>query len=99
MNKENFESLKRGLDDAIAFAAGDTTRGRIASGVDARVIRERAGMTQPQFAEVYHIPVGTLRDWEQGRRMPDAPARALLKIIAADHVAAAQALAREMAES
>ena len=45
-------------------------------------LRESLGMTQEAFAAAYRIPVGTLRDWEQGRKRPDAPARAYLKIIA-----------------
>ena len=45
-------------------------------------LRESLGMTQETFAAAYRIPVGTLRDWEQGRKRPDAPARAYLKIIA-----------------
>jgi putative transcriptional regulator len=45
-------------------------------------LRESLGMTQESFARAYRIPVGTLRDWEQGRKRPDAPARAYLMIIA-----------------
>jgi putative transcriptional regulator len=44
-------------------------------------LRESLGLTQEAFAAAYRIPVGTLRDWEQGRKLPDAPARAYLKII------------------
>ncbi len=39
-------------------------------------------MTQEAFAAAYRIPVGTLRDWEQRRKLPDAPARAYLTVIA-----------------
>jgi putative transcriptional regulator len=45
-------------------------------------LRESLGMTQEEFATAYRIPVGTLRDWEQGRKRPDAPARAYLTVIA-----------------
>ena len=45
-------------------------------------LRERLGLTQEAFAAVYRIPVGTLRDWEQARKRPDAPARAYLTVIA-----------------
>jgi putative transcriptional regulator len=45
----------------------------------------RSSLTQAQaFAEAYGIPVGTLRDWEQRRKNPDAPARAYLEVIEAD---------------
>jgi putative transcriptional regulator len=45
-------------------------------------LRERLGMTQEAFAAAYRIPIGTLRDWEQGRKRPDAPARGYLTVIA-----------------
>ena len=52
-------------------------------------LRERVGMTQDEFAATYRIPVGTLRDWEQRRKMPDATARAYLMVIARDPKAVA----------
>jgi putative transcriptional regulator len=55
-------------------------------------LRRRLSLTQEQFAERYHLPIGTLRDWEQGRSEPDAPAKALLKLIAADPEGAAEKL-------
>ena len=50
----------------------------------ARTLRRALGLTQEEFAARYHIPIGTLRDWEQGRSEPDQPARAYLKVIAGD---------------
>lgn len=52
--------------------------------VNTKRLRERLGLTQEEFAARYRIPVGTLRDWEQRRKLPDAPARAYLTIIARD---------------
>lgn len=49
-------------------------------------------LTQEEFSARYHIPVGTLRDWEQGRSEPDAPAKAYLKVIAADPEGVAKSL-------
>lgn len=46
-----------------------------------KVLRQRLGMTQAEFAEAFHLPITTLRDWEQRRSTPDAPARALLLAI------------------
>jgi putative transcriptional regulator len=60
--------------------------------VNTKKLRERLGLTQEQFASRYRIPVGTLRDWEQGRKRPDAPARAYLTIIARDPHAIAHLL-------
>lgn len=55
-------------------------------------LREKLGMTQEAFATAYRIPVGTLRDWEQGRKRPDAPARAYLTVIARNPKAVARLL-------
>jgi putative transcriptional regulator len=44
--------------------------------VNVKKLRERLGQTQEAFAATYRIPLGTLRDWEQRRKHPDAPARA-----------------------
>ncbi len=58
----------------------------------ARVIRRALQLTQEEFAARYHIPVGTLRDWEQGRSEPDQPAKAYLRAIAGDAAAVSRAL-------
>jgi putative transcriptional regulator len=47
-----------------------------------KTLRRALGLTQEEFAARYHIPLGTLRDWEQGRSQPDQPARAFLSVIA-----------------
>src|SRR5215468_7909872 len=49
-----------------------------------KVLRHRLGMTQAEFAQAFHLPITTLRDWEQRRSIPDAPARALLLAIERD---------------
>jgi putative transcriptional regulator len=46
-----------------------------------KALRQRLGMTQAEFAEAFRLPISTLRDWEQRRSIPDAPARALLQAI------------------
>ncbi len=51
----------------------------------ARILRRALGLTQEEFSAArYRIPIGTLRDWEQGRAEPDQPARAYLTAIAYD---------------
>jgi putative transcriptional regulator len=47
-----------------------------------KIIRRALGLTQEEFASRYHIPLGTLRDWEQGRATPDQPTQAYLTVIA-----------------
>lgn len=57
-----------------------------------RIVRRALGLTQEEFASRYQIPLGTLRDWEQGRAEPDQPARAYIKAIAGDPEAVQRAL-------
>jgi len=57
-----------------------------------KALRRALGMTQEEFAARYHIPLGTLRDWEQGRSEPDQPAKAYLRAIAGDAAAVLHAL-------
>ncbi|MBV9785952.1 MAG: helix-turn-helix domain-containing protein [Acidisphaera sp.] len=60
----------------------------------AKTLRRALRLTQEKFAARYQIPLGTLRDWEQGRAEPDKPARAYLKAIAGDPDAVQRALER-----
>ena len=57
-------------------------RGQIDSGEDVVALRHFVSMTQTEFATALGISVHTLRNWEQGRRMPEGPALALLRIAA-----------------
>ena len=57
-----------------------------------RVIRRALGLSQEEFATRFHIPLGTLRDWEQGRKDPDAAARAYLVVIGRNPTAVSEAL-------
>jgi putative transcriptional regulator len=57
-----------------------------------RIIRRALGLSQEEFATRFHIPLGTLRDWEQGRKDPDAAARAYLVVIGRNPTAVAEAL-------
>lgn len=79
-----FDKIAAGLADAIAFAEGDTAKGRAAAGPDVKAIRAKTKLSQAKFAEKLHIPVATVRDWEQHRRSPDAPARTLLRMVDTD---------------
>jgi len=84
MSKAAFDKIAAGLEDAIAYAKGDSTRARVAAPLDVKAIRKSTGKSQAAFADAYRLPLGTLRDWEQRRRQPDAPARVLLSLIQAE---------------
>src|ERR1700682_2131358 len=58
-----------------------------------KIIRRALGSSQEDFASRYHIPLGSLRDWEQGRAAPDQAARAYLTVIARDPAAVREAFA------
>ena len=84
MRKREFESLLESVRQA-----GKIRRGEIASSRrfefdpdDIRGIRDRLELSQPEFARMIGVSVATLRNWEQGRRRPEGPARALLRIAA-----------------
>lgn len=63
----------------------------------AKVIRCALGLSQEEFARRFQIPLGTLRDWERGREVPDGAARAYLVVIASCPEAVAAALAARAA--
>ena len=80
-----FESIKSGLEDAIAFANGDETKAKLHHVdlplPDVSLIRKKTGLTQKQFATYINVKLGTLQQWEQLRRSPNGPAKVLLTII------------------
>lgn len=80
-----FRSLKRGLTEALAHAKGEDV-GAVVHDVavddpNVAAIREKTGLSQPEFAASISVSLGTLRGWEQGRRRPTGPARVLLALI------------------
>jgi putative transcriptional regulator len=72
------------LKQAVAHAKGRKVRGMRVTTVempDVKAIRRSLRMSQQRFALAYRIPLPTLKNWEQGRRYPDAPAAAYLLAI------------------
>jgi putative transcriptional regulator len=59
-----------------------------------RAIRQRLRLTQEQFSARFHLPIGTVRDWEQGKKEPDSAAKTLLRVIETNPEAVIQALER-----
>ena len=89
--------LIRAAKEARAIARGEAKassyRIHLPGNIDAQAIRKRLKMSQSEFSTRFGIPPGTLRDWEQGRRVPEGPARVLLKVIENDPKAVERALA------
>jgi putative transcriptional regulator len=67
---------------APATAAATRITPEMATSPVVRDLRRRARLTQQEFAARLGVPVETIRNWEQGKRMPRGPARALLAVIA-----------------
>jgi putative transcriptional regulator len=95
MNKRLFEKLVESMHQHDEIARGVRSPSR-KFGIDAakvKEIRATTGLSQPKFARLLNFDVGTLRNWEQGRREPTGPAKALLKAIKHDPKSALKALA------
>jgi len=86
MKQELFEELVESVKQGGAILKGTIEASRRTEFPDSevRAIRERYGLSQDKFASLLGISVATLRNWEQGRRKPEGPARVLLRV-AAEH--------------
>ncbi len=95
MRKQDFDRLARSLRQAGRIRRGERAPARVTrfAPADVRAIRARLGQTQLEFARMIGVSPATLRNWEQGRRQPEGPARALLCVAARDPKAVAAALA------
>src|SRR5208282_5651192 len=80
------------LNDPDAQPLTETDLARMRPVPRAKTLRRALGLTQEEFATRFQIPLGTLRDWEQGAAEPDQAARAYLKAIAGDAAAVQRAL-------
>lgn len=90
-----FESIKKGLNEALAHSQGKKTKAKIyhLKPVDVQEIRHNVGMSQTEFAAAFGISVATLRHWERGDRVPRGPALALLNLVAREPKVVIKALA------
>ncbi|MFT4928412.1 MAG: putative transcriptional regulator [Phenylobacterium sp.] len=86
MNEEMFNELLASVEEVDAIIAGDKKPSREFHFDEPQVkaIREKTGLTQNRFALMIGVSKRTLENWEQGRRQPTGPARALLKLVDAD---------------
>jgi putative transcriptional regulator len=83
MKKELFDELLESVREGGAILRGERQPSRVTrfEEPDVRSLRERHGLSQSKFAILMGISVGTLRNWEQGRRKPEGSARVLLKVV------------------
>ena len=90
MTQKQIEAAATADRDNRPLSANDL--GRMKRTPQVRIIRRALGISQEDFAARYHIPIGTLRDWEQGRVAPDQAANAYLTVIARNPEAVRKAL-------
>lgn len=94
MNERDFANLVESVKQAGQIKQGKLKPGRRfeSSPIDIKAIRERFQKSQREFAYMIGVSVGTLQNWEQGRRKPEGPARALLQVAAKNPQAVMEAL-------
>ncbi len=96
MKKQHFDELVASVRQAGGIRRGEAKPSRMMefNSLNVKGIRRRLGKSQSEFALMIGVSVSTLQNWEQGRRRPVGPARALLKVAAENPEAVAAALAR-----
>ena len=94
MSDEMFNELVESMKEAVAINKGEKEPSRVFSysPMNVKEIRERTGKSQKDFADMIGVSIGTLRNWEQGRRYPEGAALSLLKVVSADPVYVSQIL-------
>ena len=83
MNDEMFDELVESMKEALSISKGEAEPSRVFSysPMNIKEIRERTGKSQKDFADMIGVSLGTLRNWEQGRRYPEGAALTLLKVV------------------
>ena len=95
MDKALFNELVGSLKEARSIAKGEAQASRRfeMQAPDAKAVREQTGLSQGEFARLMRVSVKTLQNWEQGRREPTGPAKALIYAIRKDPMHVLKALA------
>ena len=95
MDKKLFAELVESMTEVGEIARGERapTREFTVGEPDVKRIRKASGLSQTRFAKLIHVEIGTLRNWEQGRRTPTGPAQVLLRAIEKDPRAVLRAIA------
>jgi len=101
MDKRLFADLKKSVMEMDAIIHGECAPSRqfVVDALAVKQIRSATGLSQARFARLIDVQVTTLRNWEQGRREPTGPAKALLRAIQNDPRHVLQALAGEQSSA
>lgn len=97
MKKENFDKLVASVKEAGEIKAGRIAPSRVfkIDPVEIKSVREKLNVSQNDFALMIGVSVRTLQNWEQGRRQPEGPAKALLRVASRNPSAILDALHSE----
>ncbi len=95
MNKKEFEKLVASVKQAGKIKRGELKASRVVDlkPMDIREVRKKLNLSQSDFALMIGVSLSTFQNWEQGRRRPEGPAQALLKVAASNPKAVIDALA------
>ena len=94
MNDEDFKKLVQSVKQMGSIMRGENIPHRRTTlpVIDVRALRERTGLTQADFSRMMGVSIRTLQNWEQGRREPEGPAKALLRVVEREPQAVLKAL-------
>jgi putative transcriptional regulator len=94
MNDKDFQKLVESVKQMGSIMRGGNVphRRTVLSTIDVRSLRNRLGLTQHEFSGMIGVSIKTLQNWEQGRREPEGPAKALLRVVEKEPQAVMNAL-------
>jgi putative transcriptional regulator len=94
MNDKDFQKLVESVKQMGAIMRGENIphRRTVMTSVNVKALRERLGLTQNEFSGMIGVSIKTLQNWEQGRREPEGPAKALLRVVEREPQAVLNAL-------
>ena len=83
MSEKDFRKLVKSVKQMGSIMRGEGLphRRTVLGKIDVKALRERIGLTQAEFSTMIGVSVKTLQNWEQGRREPEGPAKALLRVV------------------
>ena len=94
MDDKDFQKLVESVKQMGAIMRGDDVphRRTVVTAIDVKALRERTGLTQADFSTMIGVSIKTLQNWEQSRREPEGPAKALLRVVEREPEAVLSAL-------
>ncbi|MCB1234492.1 MAG: helix-turn-helix domain-containing protein [Verrucomicrobiae bacterium] len=94
MNEKDFQKLVESVKQMGTIMRGEEIphRRTVLGAIDVKALRKRIGLSQGEFSRMIGVSIKTLQNWEQGRREPEGPAKALLRVVEKEPQAVLSAL-------